>query len=69
MMLLRPDVKYYCDISYDPFLLLQKEKKIYGESFLTRYMVPLGLKFDIHSQASQYRSMNINPPSLLYGLP
>ena len=32
------------------------------------YKVPLGLKFDIHSQASQYRSMSINPLSLLYGL-
>ncbi|KAF8808933.1 glycosyl transferase [Phlegmacium glaucopus] len=25
----RPDVKFYCDISYDPFLL-QKENKVYG---------------------------------------
>ena len=28
----RPDVKYYCDISYDPFLLLQRENKVYGEN-------------------------------------
>ena len=27
----RPDVKYYCDISYDPFLLLQRENKLYGK--------------------------------------
>ena len=29
----RPDVKYSCDVSYDPFLLLQKENKVYGEGF------------------------------------
>ena len=29
----RPYVKYYCDIGYDPFLLLQKENKVYGEMF------------------------------------
>lgn len=32
----RPDVKFYCDISYDPFLLLQKENKVYGEQRLLR---------------------------------
>ena len=63
----RPDVKYYCDISYDPFLLLQRENKVYGKVFHYNYKV-FGLKFNIHLQASQYRSMSINPPSLLYGL-
>ena len=31
----RPNVEYYmyCDISYDPFLLLKNENKVYGESF------------------------------------
>ena len=43
----RPDVKYYCDISYDPFLLLQKENKVYGEniSLTTRFCLDRKLIF------------------------
>ncbi|KAJ7449826.1 glycosyltransferase family 15 protein [Mycena latifolia] len=25
-----PDIKYFCDLDYDPFLLMQDEKKVYG---------------------------------------
>ena len=63
-----PDVEYYCDISYDPFWTSPKRKENIWWKFLTNYMVLLGLKIDIHSQASQHRSTSINRPSLLYGL-
>ncbi|KAF8894629.1 glycosyltransferase family 15 protein [Infundibulicybe gibba] len=26
----RPDVKFYCDLDYDPFLIMQDQKKVYG---------------------------------------
>lgn len=26
----RPDVKFFCDIDYDPFLIMQDQKKVYG---------------------------------------
>lgn len=27
----RPDVKFFCDIDYDPFLFMQDQNKVYGE--------------------------------------
>lgn len=27
----RPSIKLFCDIDYDPFLLMQDQKKVYGE--------------------------------------
>jgi alpha 1,2-mannosyltransferase len=27
---IEPDVKFFCDIDYDPFLIMQDEKKVYG---------------------------------------
>lgn len=29
----RPDVKFFCDLDYDPFLIMQDQKKLYGASF------------------------------------
>lgn len=29
----RPDVKIFCDIDYDPFLLMEDQQKVYGEIF------------------------------------
>lgn len=29
-----PGVKYFCDMDYDPFLMFQEEKKVYGLSSL-----------------------------------
>jgi len=26
----RPDVHFHCDINYDPFLFMEKNKKVYG---------------------------------------
>ena len=26
----RPDVKFFCDLDYDPFLIMQDQKKVYG---------------------------------------
>ena len=27
----RPDVKFFCDLDYDPFLLMEDTKKVYGQ--------------------------------------
>jgi alpha 1,2-mannosyltransferase len=27
---LRPDVKFFCDLEYDPFLIMQDQNKVYG---------------------------------------
>lgn len=29
----RPDVRYYCDLDYDPFLFMEDRDKVYGELF------------------------------------
>lgn len=29
-ILCRPDVKFFCDLDYDPFLIMQDQKKVYG---------------------------------------
>ena len=31
----RPDVHYHCDVSYDPFLYMQENQKIYGTSLFS----------------------------------
>jgi len=28
--LARPDVRFFCDLHYDPFLIMQDQKKVYG---------------------------------------
>lgn len=28
--LIRPDVRFFCDLNFDPFLLMQDEGKVYG---------------------------------------
>jgi hypothetical protein len=27
----RPDVKFFCDLDYDPFLIMQDQNKVYGQ--------------------------------------
>jgi len=29
---LRPDVTFFCDLDFDPFLYMQDHEKVYGES-------------------------------------
>lgn len=29
----RPDVQFFCDLDYDPFLIMQDQKKVYGQFF------------------------------------
>lgn len=29
-MLTRPDIKFFCDLDFDPFLFMQDNKKVYG---------------------------------------
>lgn len=31
-----PDVRYYCDLDYDPFLYMKKHNKKYGKTHNTR---------------------------------
>lgn len=26
----RPDIKFFCDLDYDPFLIMQDQNKVYG---------------------------------------
>ena len=26
----RPDVKFFCDLDYDPFLIMEDQQKVYG---------------------------------------
>jgi alpha 1,2-mannosyltransferase len=28
----RPDVKFFCDLDYDPFVFMEENKKVYGAS-------------------------------------
>ena len=28
----RPDVKFFCDLDYDPFLIMEDQQKVYGMS-------------------------------------
>jgi len=28
----RPDVSFFCDVDYDPFLVMQDQNKVYGRS-------------------------------------
>jgi hypothetical protein len=30
-ILCRPDIKLFCDLHYDPFLVMQDQNKVYGE--------------------------------------
>jgi hypothetical protein len=30
IVLLRPDVTFFCDLDFDPFLFMQDNEKIYG---------------------------------------
>lgn len=30
----RPDVKFFCDLDYDPFLLMEEQNKMYGTLYL-----------------------------------
>lgn len=45
---LRPHVQFFCDIHYDPFLIMEDEKKVYGE--LLRHPLSLCTIFTIGPQ-------------------
>jgi hypothetical protein len=34
--LFRPDVKFFCDLDYDPFLFMEENKKLYGKLKINR---------------------------------
>jgi len=29
-LLARPDIRFFCDLNFDPFLIMQDQKKVYG---------------------------------------
>ena len=35
----RPDVKFFCDLDYDPFLIMEDQQKVYGMSSIGRIML------------------------------
>jgi hypothetical protein len=37
----RPDIKYFCDLDYDPFLVMEDGKKVYGNASLDPYILDL----------------------------
>lgn len=39
----RPDVTFFCDLDYDPFLYMQDHEKVYGEHFDRRILRFRGL--------------------------
>src|ERR1700744_325382 len=51
----RPDISYFCDLDYDPFLLMQDENKVYG--LLTKSSTISGFAYSV-SQALQCLCMN-----------
>jgi len=42
----RPDVQFFCDLDYDPFLIMQDQNKVYGQYILllaVRHLIqPIG---------------------------
>ncbi|PVI01062.1 glycosyltransferase family 15 protein [Periconia macrospinosa] len=53
---LEPDIKYFCDITYDPFIHMQRNKKTYGFTIAVKELretVP-----NIFRYASAYKRMN-----------
>ena len=32
-LIIRPDVRFFCDLDFDPFLLMQDKGKVYGTTF------------------------------------
>jgi mannosyltransferase len=36
---LEPDIKYFCDITYDPFVMMEKNKKVYGFTIAIKELV------------------------------
>ena len=35
----RPDVKFFCDLDYDPFLIMEDQQKVYGMSSIGRIIL------------------------------
>ena len=58
----RPDIKFFCDIHYDPFLYMQDHGKVYGEhTSLVQRRVHLFIAFLL--QALLFPCMNTRPRS------
>jgi hypothetical protein len=57
MTLKRPDVRFYCDLDYDPFLIMQDQNKVYG-TLLSGLIVSQPSK---SLQVSPYHSMSMRP--------
>ncbi len=66
---LRPNIKLFCDIDYDPFLLMQDQKKIYGLWAFLNDSTYGSLGSISYQQASPYPSTNTSKPFLRYGTP
>lgn len=41
MLVVRPDVRFFCDLNFDPFLIMQDQNKVYGT--LNTFVVLAGL--------------------------
>merc|ERR1712072_563374 len=53
---LEPEIKYFCDITYDPFLHMERNKKTYG--FTIAVKEPKETVPNIFRYASAYKRMN-----------
>jgi hypothetical protein len=51
----RPDVKFFCDLDYDPFLIMQDQKKAYGNVFHFAFRNELLIQFRVHCVALRVR--------------
>ena len=58
-------MKFFCDLDYDPFLLMEDTKKVYGQ-LPVFFLPPIGCD---SLQVSRYLCMNMDLQSLLYGKP
>ena len=63
--LARPDVRFFCDLDFDPFLIMQDQKKVYGKvespvSLYGRGSVNLA-SFRFHNLVVRIRSNDSDP--------
>lgn len=64
-LLPRPDVRFFCDLDFDPFMFMQDQKKVYGAldppvDLVGRRSVNLS-SFRLHDFAVRVRSNDSDP--------
>ena len=65
LLLSRPDVRFFCDLNFDPFLFMQEQKKVYGAldspvDSIGRRLVNFA-SFRLHDFAVRIRSNDPDP--------